>query len=129
MITPAEIDGAVQDLPPQADRLPTLTEVLQLAAPVPEPVDPAPVAGPGPGQAARAPDAEVLVAQVLASLAPRIDALVEARLREALAPALARAADGLIREARDELARVLLEVVGEAVARTTRPGVGAGLGP
>ncbi len=88
------------------DGLPTLTEVLELgrasAAGVPHPGD------------------TDLVAQVLAALEPRIGALLETRLREALAPALARVADGLIREARAELAPTLRSVVEEAVAQALR---------
>lgn len=62
-------------------------------------------------------DAQVLVGQVLAELSPRIDMMFQARLREALAPALARAADSLIRDTRDEMAATLRELVQEAVTR------------
>lgn len=65
-------------------------------------------------------DSQALVHRVLAEIAPRIDALFEARLREALAPALARAADGLIRESRSEVALALRDLVQDAVARTLR---------
>ncbi len=58
---------------------------------------------------------------MLRELQPRIDALFEARLREALAPALARVADGLIRDAREELAPALAELVRDAVARRVPP--------
>jgi hypothetical protein len=114
-----------------ADRLPTLTEVLELgrgsAADVPAPAvfgpasaggteqtDPitSPVAGP--------PTDGDPVALVLALLEPRIGTLLENRLREALAPALARAADGLIRDVRAELAPTLRSLVEEAVAQALR---------
>lgn len=62
-------------------------------------------------------DAHALVSQVLAELQPRIDMLFESRLREALAPALARVADGLIRETRDELSGALRDLVEDAVTR------------
>jgi hypothetical protein len=65
----------------------------------------------------RAWDADQITRQVLASLEQRLDTLFEARLREALAPALARAADGLIRELRPELTQALHDLVHEAVAR------------
>jgi hypothetical protein len=65
-------------------------------------------------------DAHALVQRVLAELGPRVDTLLEARLREALAPALARAADGLIRQARDELSLALRDLVVDAVDRTLR---------
>jgi len=111
-----------------ADRLPTLTEVLELGretaaaspdgeAPKALAAVPETAAEPGAVGAAGAGD---LVAQVLALLEPRLGALLEARLREALAPALARAADGLIRDVRAELAPTLRELVEEAVAQAGR---------
>ncbi len=138
----------VERLPPPADRLPTLTEVVLLggesvhvpAADAPPNAtestalggsEPLPalfadqrlsaeslLASALPGGAAM--DAHALTQHVLTELTPRVDALLEARLREALAPALARAADGLIRQARDELTLALRELVLEAVDRTLR---------
>jgi hypothetical protein len=115
---------ATDERPASTDRLPTLTEVVELGgdaagtlalfgAALPEEL------GEPPQEAAPPPviDEAALVEQVLLALAPRIDMLFEARLREAVAPALARAADGLIRETRDELGAVLLALVQEAVAR------------
>jgi citrate lyase gamma subunit len=94
------------------DRLPTLTEVVDWAA---RPVASAPralaTAEPLP---AAAPD---LSADVLFELESRIQAQFESRLREALAPALARVADGLIREARGELSAALRDLVEDAVNR------------
>lgn len=149
------------DRPVAADRVPTLTEVVELlgldpgdAAPAsregeavppaddtppaetpaatgspaevpaspaealpPEPL-PAADATPTPAPAAAAPlDADALVARVMAELGPRIDLMLEARLREALAPALARAADLLIRETRGPLDETLKQLVHEAVTR------------
>lgn len=142
----------VERLPPPADRLPTLTEVVSLGdqagtGPL-EVVDLPPNApdsgmapqfeAPGvnlldadlsaasllasalPGAAFES-DAQAITRGVLAELGPRIDAIFEARLREALAPALARAADGLIRHARDELTLVMRDLVQEAVARSLKP--------
>jgi hypothetical protein len=90
--------------------LPVLTEELEagLGAPartVPE--------GPSDG----ALDARVIEEEVMAELAQRIDLMFEYRLREALAPTLARAADLLIREAREEVALTLRDVVSRAVAQ------------
>ena len=62
-------------------------------------------------------DAAHLVDEVLAELAPRIDLLLESRLREALAPVLARATDALIRDARKELTTALRDVVARSVAQ------------
>lgn len=88
---------------PAADRVPTLTEVVELG-----------VAAPPQGQL---PDHGELVALVLVELGPRVEGLFEERLQEALAPALARAADGLIRDARAQLAGTLQALVSEAVTR------------
>ncbi len=133
----ALLPEAAEEQAPSADRLPTLTEVVQLGAPeplhaplalalapalLPAPdeaqvstvaAEPAPLAAPHV-------DADALAAEVLSELAPRIDMLLQARLREALAPALARAADGLIRDARDGLATTLRELVDEAVVRALK---------
>ena len=115
------------ELPPRSvDRMPTLTEVVELQLPsgtqelIAEPLhDAVPV----PAEARALPasalpvDTQGLVNEVLAELQPRIDLVFESRLREALAPALARAADGLIREARSELGGALHDVVEDAVKR------------
>ncbi len=123
---------ATDERPASTDRLPTLTEVVELggdaagtpalfgAALAEELGEPPQEAAPTATASAAPPpviDEAALVEQVLLALAPRIDMLFEARLREAVAPALARAADGLIRETRDELGAVLLALVQEAVAR------------
>jgi hypothetical protein len=116
-----------EDLPPHsADRMPTLTEVLELESPVRHEGDGAVAlaeVAPTSGDSATAaaleatPDTASLVNEVLAELQPRIDMLFESRLREALAPALARAAEGLIRDARGELGSALHELVDDAVKR------------
>jgi hypothetical protein len=140
-------------LPPPADRLPTLTEVVllgsdvvhadtdagaDLSAPVHLAASTAAGGGPpylvpaldmglsaasllaSPLPGGPSMDAQALAHQVLADVVPRIDALFEARLREALAPALARAADGLIREARSELSLALRDLVHDAVSRALK---------
>jgi hypothetical protein len=118
---------AIDERPLSVDRVPTLTEVVDFGpqdamqeVPTLSDLVAAPLEGigtPGPGVPAAVPDAEVLVERVMRELSPRIDMLLESRLREALAPALARAADGLIRESREGVARTLRELVEEAVAR------------
>lgn len=95
-----------------ADRVPTLTEVVDL-------VDPGDVTDTQPPEidAASLAESEALTAEVLFELEQRINSLFEARLREALAPALARAADALIREAGPELSGALRALVEDAVVR------------
>mgnify|MGYP001312373912 CR=1 FL=1 len=114
--------------PPPPLRVPTLTEVVSLpetAAPVPAgafaPTEPAPLQAPqaAPPLAstpAREVDEDELVQRVLADLQRQIELMLEVKLREALAPALTRATDALMREARTELASTLRDVVARAVA-------------
>ena len=98
------------------DRVPTLTEVLDLDGDLmlaivrPDALPPQQVALPVAA-------ADELSADVLFELEQRINSHFESRLREALAPALARVADGLIREARQELSAALRDLVEDAVTR------------
>lgn len=108
---------------PPATRLPTLTEVMQEGGAAPTPRSaaevPAPSAGAadaadsGPGAA----DEARIIEAVMNGLQPRIDLMLEYRLREALAPLLARATDAILQEARTELARTLRDVVARAVSQ------------
>lgn len=109
--------------PPQG--VPTLTEVVDWhdsAAPV-APVDEAEIVGPGlmatPAEPplARLPTEAELTEQVLAQVQRQVDLMIEYRMREALAPLLARATDNLVRDARNELASTLRDVVARAVAQ------------
>lgn len=90
------------------------SEPLPAAALAPEP---AAAKGATPPPLSPPLDARVIEDEVLAELAQRIDLMFEYRLREALAPTLARAADLLIREAREEVALTLRDVVSRAVAQ------------
>jgi hypothetical protein len=97
----------------EADRLPTLTEVVQLdvqALAIPEPppvlVDVVPEI-----------DAQALIDDVMHTLQHRIDLMFEYRLREAVAPALARVAEAIIEDTRIALATTLREMVERAVAQ------------
>lgn len=113
--------------PPQG--VPTLTEVVDWhdsAAPASIPVapadeaaiaDPALIAAPGEPTLARLPTEAELTEQVLAQVQLQIDLMIEYRMREALAPLLARATDNLVRDARNELASTLRDVVARAVAQ------------
>lgn len=109
--------------PPPPTRVPTLTEVVALpetppAAGVVGVPAPAPVAAPPvPAAPARALDEDELVQRVLADVQRQVELMLEVKLREALAPVLTRATDALMREARNELASTLREVVARAVAQ------------
>jgi len=94
--------------------VPTLTEVVQMAPPRSEPLPATSESMPLEGAALE--EAE-LTQQVLADVQRQVDLLLEHRLREALAPALARLSDALIHDVRDELASTLRELVGRAVAQ------------
>ncbi len=101
-------------LPPQ--HLPVLTEVLELPT---QPLLRQPLRWP-PALAAEGSEEARLVNQVLAEVQQRVDNMFEYRLRDALAPLLARYADDLVVQARDELARTLRDVVARAVAQELR---------
>ena len=57
------------------------------------------------------------MARVLADLQKQIDLMLEVRLREALAPVLARVADTLIRDARKELTSAMQDAVARTIAQ------------
>lgn len=119
--------------PPPPARVPTLTEVVSLpdttvpaavAPPPPSPsafarAEPAPLQHlePALSEAAHEVDEEEIVQRVLTDLQRQIDLMLEIKLREALAPALTRATDALMREARNELASTLRDVVSRAVSQ------------
>ena len=117
--------------PPQnLPGLPTLTEVIELAATVSEPSVEVEVTAPSEAAlaavieaeatpAATAPviDEEQIVQRVLIDLQRHSDLMFEYRLREALAPALAKLTDALIHDVRDELAATLRDVVSRAVSQ------------
>lgn len=125
---------SVRPTPP--GRVPTLTEVVRIPEPV-APAAPTPVAAPNPAFARTEPaplqalqsappaavppaagfDEEAMVQRVLADLQRQIDLMLEVKLREVLTPALTRATDALMREARTELASTLRDIVSRAVAQ------------
>jgi hypothetical protein len=82
------------------------------------------VAEPGAAQAAARPPTakptpnEVQLTQrVLADLQRQVELMLEVRLREALAPLLARATDTLVRDARKELTAAMRDIVAKAIAK------------
>lgn len=109
-------DPAPPQRRPSADRLPTLTEVLVW----PPAATPATASTPPPAVAPPAPTLRMaedrIIQGVLAQLQRQVDLMLEYRLREVLTPLLARAADAVVRDARNELASALRDVVARAVA-------------
>lgn len=99
-------------MPAQRDpnRVPTLTEEVQVPPEAPEPIVPA-------RAEADVDDSAPLTQAVLEDVQRQVDLMLEYRLRDAIAPALARASDGLIRELRHELAATLRDLVEKAVAQ------------
>jgi hypothetical protein len=61
-------------------------------------------------------DEAMLTQRVLANLDNQLDLMFEHRLRETLAPVLARTTDTLVREMRNQLAVSLREMVARAVS-------------
>ncbi|MFZ2651913.1 MAG: hypothetical protein WA210_17590 [Burkholderiaceae bacterium] len=57
------------------------------------------------------------ITRVMAEVQQQFDATLEARLREVLAPALARATDTIVRETREQFAATLRDTVARAVAQ------------
>jgi hypothetical protein len=117
-------------IPPE--RVPTLTEVvawpesssnpsLAPAAAQPPPDAPAraePVAAPTPTRSLPpGVSEEQLVDRVLADLQRQVDLMLDYRMREVLTPILSRAVDGILRDARQELASTLRDAVARAVAQ------------
>ncbi len=62
-------------------------------------------------------DEAQLAQRVLSGLQKQVDSLVDFRLKEALAPVLARHADALVRELREELSQTMRDVVSRAVSQ------------
>lgn len=109
-------------VPPK--RVPTLTEVVAWPAAdaTSQPPEP-PVSPPAEADVLTTPMPPLRMAEdqviqgVLAEVQRQIDLMLEYRVREALTPLLARAADTIVREARTELASTLRDVVARAVAQ------------
>lgn len=97
---------------PNPALVPTLTEVIE--------VDEIP-ASPAAPQATLTDSQPLLEGQltqrVLNDVQRQIDSMLEFRLREALAPVLARHSEAIVRELKDELARTMRDVVARSVAQ------------
>ncbi|MES2960360.1 MAG: hypothetical protein V4792_19390 [Pseudomonadota bacterium] len=103
----------------QRGALPTLTEVIEIEADALAPAGPlaplAPESVPLESQPPPAFDKAALTTQVLETLRPRLDGLLEARLQTALAPQLSRLTDELTQALRAELSVALQALVAQAV--------------
>jgi hypothetical protein len=103
--------------------LPTLTEVIDLAGPAAEPApgvvsdlgEEPPVAAAPAASAAHDVDEEQLAQRVTAELQRHADRMLEQSLREAIEPALALAAETLLRELRTVFSATLHDVVARSV--------------
>lgn len=121
---------------PHPAQVPTLTEVIEVdeftelgsVASAPQPVQvspapahttvPTPAAAPQPIPLDSLPVLEGQLAQrVLNDVQRQIDSMLEFRLREAMAPVLARHSEAIVRELKDELARTMRDVVARSVAQ------------
>lgn len=127
VIEPWESGGVPLDEPRSEAAL--MSESLRGRWPAPSmPDDAAPAARAAPAsqaaQAAAAPlpalnalNEDQIVQRVLLDLQRQIDLMLEYRVREALRPALTRATDALVMEARNELASTLHSIVAKSVAQ------------
>jgi len=83
-------------------------------------VEPAASGGQGaprPSSGKPTPNEVQLTQRVLADLQRQVELMLEVRLREALAPLLARATDTLVRDARKELTAAMRDIVAKAIAK------------
>ena len=85
-------------------------------APAPRPAAISPPAATASPPAATAHEVQ-LTQRVLADLQRQVELMLEVRLREALAPILARASDALVRDARKELTAAMRDIVARSIAR------------
>lgn len=88
------------------------------AAPPPQPSVPVP-GPPAPAPAVQAVEVseDQIVQRVMADVQRRVDSMLEFRLREAMAPILARHAEAIIQDLRNELSLTMRDVVTRSVAQ------------
>ena len=129
VVNPPAVTPFASNRPPvPLDTLPVLGEVVASPA-VPRPATSAPVAAPPVAQPtsaapATAPEAAPpafteaqLAHRVLSDVQRQVDGMLEFRLKEAMAPVLARHTEAIVRDLRDELNRTLKDVVARSVAQ------------
>jgi len=98
------------------DALPVLGEVVS-APPEQQPLPLPPAISPAPQEAPPAVSEAQLAHRVLSDVQRQIDGMLEYRLKEAMAPLLARHTEAIARDLRDELNRNLKDVVARSVAQ------------
>ncbi len=103
--------GAASQEAPQAAK--ARTDVLAEEAARPAPVTAPDLPPPG----AELPSHDDLVRQIMGDIQRQIDAMLEVRMKETLAPAITRFTDALARDTRAELGGVLKDVVTRAVTQ------------
>lgn len=113
---PAPAAGVVS---PRAAPAPAASTVVAPPAPVSSATQvSAPVSAPVPASPpADWPSEQQIAQKVLQDVQRQIDGMLDFRLREAMAPVLARHADSLVQELRAELSRTLGDVVHRAVSQ------------
>lgn len=107
------------------EAMPPMSSALTMDLPVLEAVVPELLSVPAPLPVPAAPPAPVLPDITEAQLAQRvlgvvqkqIDGMIDFRLKEAIAPILARHSEALVRDLREELSRTMADVVTRAVAQ------------
>lgn len=93
------------------DALPVLAEVVSQIAEASAPIASAPNHGEPPVTEAQ------LAHRVLSDLQKQVDGMLEFRLKETMAPLIARHTEAIARDLRDELNRTLKDVVARSVAQ------------
>jgi hypothetical protein len=113
----APAPGAASAAPAPAGNAPAPPTIPPAAATLP-PATPPATAAAAPARAGASPAGDVQLTQrVLADLQRQVELMLEVRLREALAPILARASDALVRDAKKELTAAMRDIVSRSIAR------------
>jgi hypothetical protein len=108
---------AVAAAPAPAAANPPPEAAAAASAPVPGPATAPAATRPATATAAATAADIQLTQRVLVDLQRQVELMLEVRLREALAPILARASDALVRDARKELTAAMRDIVSRSIAR------------
>ena len=122
VLTP-EVQGADVPMAEVLTEEVVASEAIAAAPPpkpsVPDPVPVPPAPAPAPASAVQAVEVseDQIVQRVMADVQRRVDSMLEFRLREAMAPILARHAEAIIQDLRNELSLTMRDVVTRSVAQ------------